>query len=100
MELETFRATLAANAAPEGLPSALRALWLVAKGDWDNAHQIAQNDDGADGAWVHAYLHRLEGDLSNAAYWYHRAGRTAGQTTLQAEWNEIVEALLNGRQTA
>ncbi len=100
MELETFKATLAADAAPEGLPAALRALWLVAKGDWDNAHQIAQSDDGADAAWVHAYLHRLEGDLSNATYWYDRASRTAGQTTLQAEWNEIAEALLNSRQTA
>ncbi|MGE4218155.1 MAG: hypothetical protein AB7G39_01805 [Alphaproteobacteria bacterium] len=100
MELETFKATLAADAAPEGLPSALKALWHVAKGDWDNAHQIAQSDEGADAAWVHAYLHRLEGDLSNANYWYGRAGRVAGEATLQAEWNDIAAALLNGRSAA
>lgn len=99
MELETFKTTLTADAAPNGLPPALCALWHVAKGDWDNAHRIAQSDDSADAAWVHAYLHRVEGDLSNAAYWYGRAGRAAGQATLQSEWNDIVAALLPGRRT-
>jgi hypothetical protein len=73
MTLEEYRQTLAA-ASPPSVPPLLQALWHDAKGDWDQAHQLAQDVSGADGAWVHAYLHRKEGDLSNARYWYRQAG--------------------------
>jgi hypothetical protein len=79
---------------PEGLRASLRALWWDAQGNWDRAHEIAQDVDNAEGAWVHAYLHRKEGDLSNAGYWYRRAGQQAARGDLEAEWSRIVEALL------
>jgi hypothetical protein len=69
-------------------------MWWAAKGDWDRAHKIVQDEDTADAAWVHAYLHRVEGDLSNARYWYHRATRTPANGPLQEEWDSIVAALL------
>ena len=73
---------------------ALLALWWNAKGDWERAHEIAQDVSGADGAWVHAYLHRKEGDLGNAAYWYRRAGREVATGDLRVEWEGIVGELL------
>lgn len=81
---------------PPGLNPRLQALWYDARGDWDEAHRSVQDDSGGDGAWVHAYLHRKEGDAGNAAYWYGRAGKPvpAEGTTLTAEWEAIVRALL------
>ena len=76
---------------PEPAPQA--ALWWAARGDWDLAHAVAQADDGADAAWVHAYLHRVEGDLDNAAYWYRRAGRPVATGPLEPEWAAIAAAL-------
>ena len=78
---------------PELAP-ALRALWHDARGDWDAAHRIAQEDDSRDAAWVHAYLHRKEGDISNARYWYARAGKTAYAGSLDEEWRKIATSLL------
>ena len=77
---------------------ALQALWYDGRGDWQRAHECAQDDHSRDGSWVHAYLHRKEGDAGNAGYWYARAGRTmpAAGVTLQAEWAEIARALLDG----
>ena len=89
-----FRASLK-GAAPAGeLASPLAALWWAAKGDWEKAHKLVQDDESADAAWVHAYLHRLEGDLSNAGYWYRRAGQPVAKDELDAEWERIVSALL------
>lgn len=79
---------------PSYLLEALQALWYAKKGDWHKAHQIAQDSGGADSAWVHAYLHRQEGDLSNARYWYNRAGQPISQQSLGAEWEQIVKDLL------
>lgn len=79
---------------PETLPLPLRALWFDGKNDWPSAHQCAQAVPGWEGAWVHAYLHRKEGDLSNARYWYRRAGKSEFKGDLQAEWEEIVQTLL------
>jgi hypothetical protein len=73
---------------------ALLALWWDAKGDWERAHEIAQDVSDADGAWVHAYLHRKERDLGNAAYWYRRAGRAVGTGDSRVEWEGIVGELL------
>jgi hypothetical protein len=80
--------------APTTLQPALRALWHDHQGNWDEAHRIAQDIDDETGAWVHAYLHRKEGDLSNAAYWYRRARRNVASGPLSDEWTEIVQALL------
>jgi len=75
------------------MPPPLVALWWAGKGDWDKAHSIAQDDASADAAWVHAYLHRVEGDLPNAGYWYRRASRPVAAGALDAEWTQIVAVL-------
>jgi len=79
---------------PSDLPPALQGLWIDKQGDWDKAHQIVQNAPDRDSAWVHAYLHREEGDLGNASYWYRRAGRTKSNASLAQEWEDIAQALL------
>ena len=91
-----FRATLADTAPASGLEPPLAALWWAAKGDWDRAHKIVQDEGDADAAWVHAYLHRVEGDLGNASYWYRQAGQPVAKDSLEAEWERIVSALLGG----
>ena len=93
MTLDEFRATLTGDTPPD-VASPLRALWHDARGDWEEAHRIAQDIDDRDGARVHAYLHRKEGDLGNAAYWYRRAEQTVAADALDAEWDRIVTALL------
>ena len=95
MNLESFRASLNDSAPPEGMPALLTALWHAGRDEWDKAHRIAQNDGSAWGAWVHAHLHRVEGDEGNAGYWYRRAGRPHCQDSLEAEWAELVGVLLN-----
>ncbi len=97
MEFAAFRATLAELSPPSGISPALRALWLAARDDWSGAHEIAQRDPTPAGAWAHAYLHRGEGDLDNAAYWYRRAGKPLATGALDAEWEEIVADLLSAR---
>jgi hypothetical protein len=92
MNISEFRASLAA-ASPPPPSHALRALWLDAKGDWDGAHDAAQADEGGAGDWVHAYLHRKEGDAGNAANWYRRARKPVCETSLDEEWASIVSAL-------
>jgi len=82
------------NAAPQAdLAPPLAALWWAAKGNWDAAHKIVQDESDADSAWVHAYLHRVEGDLSNAGYWYRRAGKPIASDALETEWERIASAL-------
>src|SRR4051794_40283640 len=93
--LEEFRASLTGPLPPPALDLALQALWWDAHGNWDRAHACAQvNEADPSAAWVHAYLHRKEGDLANAAYWYRRAGRPAAQHELEAEWVAIAAELL------
>lgn len=84
-----------ASPAPEW-GGALRALWLDARGDWEGAHAAAQAAGSRDGDWVHAYLHRKEGDEGNAGYWYARAGRPHCTASLTAEWEQIARSLLGG----
>jgi hypothetical protein len=78
----------------EGMPEALRALSHDARGDWTAAHEWAQKAETPEGAWVHAYLHRKEGDPGNAAYWYRRAGQPFPKSSVEAEWEQIAGALL------
>jgi hypothetical protein len=91
MTIEEFR-----SADPSTLSAPLRALREDAADQWDAAHREVQDDDSADAAWVHAYLHRKEGDISNAGYWYARAGKPRFQGSLEDEWVEIATALLKG----
>ena len=91
-----FRASLSGATPAPDLGAPLAALWWAAKGNWDEAHRIAQDERGANAAWVHAYLHRVEGDLGNAGYWYRQAGQPVAKDTLEAEWERIVSALLGG----
>ncbi|MGA2449723.1 MAG: hypothetical protein ABTD50_13655 [Polyangiaceae bacterium] len=94
---DDLRASAHDSAPPIGLGTLLRALWLDAHGDWDGAHGIVQDDESRDGAWVHAYLHRKEGDATNAAYWYDRAARSAATIPLDDEWRAIADTLLIGK---
>jgi hypothetical protein len=95
MTLEEFRESLNSERLPQDLTLSLTSLWWDAKGDWTKAHESAQQDEGPAGAWVHAYLHRKEGDLPNARYWYRRAGKPRARIPLDHEWVEIVNALVN-----
>jgi len=85
-----------ANGSDE-LDGALLALWWDGRGDWERAHEVAQEVSGADGAWIHAYLHRKEGDLANAGYWYRRAGRPVGAGDLRLEWEGIATEMFQRR---
>ena len=97
MLLDAFTASLKDATPPTGLPPALVALWHDGHGDWEQAHQVAQDVDDETGAWVHAYLHRKEGDLDNAGYWYRRASRDRFTGTLDDEWTSIVIPIPAGR---
>jgi hypothetical protein len=94
MTIKEFRDSLSNATPPSGLSLALAGLWWIANGNWNRAHESAQQDEGTDGAWVHAYLHRKEGDASNAAYWYGRAVKRPSSSSFEEEWNEIATALL------
>ena len=94
MTFQEFEQSTAAEGPPE-LPVALQAMWWDAKGDWAKAHECAQERETGDHAWVHAYLHRKEGDDANAGYWYRRASRPPFSGSLQDEWREITQTLLN-----
>lgn len=89
-DLHECSAARAAN-----LPPLLHALWYEAHGDWERAHSIAQDIESTDAAWVHAYLHRKEGDTSNAGYWYRRAGRSLFAGSIHEEWTTLVTHLLS-----
>ena len=91
---ESFRATLADAEPPRGLSAPLRALWHLEKGEWEAAHALVQDDASRAGAWVHAHVHRIEGGLWNARYWYGQAGQKAGEGDIAAERATILAALL------
>jgi hypothetical protein len=94
MNLKSFSDSLKTTTPPKGLSAALLALWHAARGDWEKAHRIVQDDGGTDAAWVHAFLHRKEGDRSNASYWYSRAGKEPFAGEFDAEWQSILTTLL------
>ena len=94
MNLNEFRASLSAAEPPRELSLALAGLWWDAKGNWTKAHESAQQDEGPEGSWVHAYLHRKEGDSSNAGYWYRRAGKTYFRGSFEEESQQIASSLL------
>jgi hypothetical protein len=94
MKFEEFKASMSDALPPKGITASLAALWYAGKGDWEQAHAIAQDVPTREGSWVHAYLHRVEGDQWNANYWYNRAGRSIPALSLEQEWAEIVQSLL------
>lgn len=94
MNLTTFKASLTSPTPPPEASVYLQALWHEAKGDWDKAHVLIQDLPDKNAAWLHAYLHRQEGDTWNADYWYSKAGRKRPATSLQEEWEQIATALL------
>jgi len=94
VSMADFKASLSGAAPAPGLDAPLAALWWAAKGNWNEAHKIAQDHQTADAAWVHAYLHRAEGDLGNAGYWYRQAGKPVAAGSLEIEWEQMVSALL------
>ncbi len=98
MTLAAFKRSLVGPTPPAALTPALAALWWARQGKWDKAHEIVMNDEGKDCAWVHAYLHRVEGDLANAGYWYVQADRPVASQELNMEWEAIAQALLTHKQ--
>ena len=95
MNLQEFTLTTLRDSPPAGLIPALEALWYLRKGNWDRAHAIVQkNEDDDVYAWVHAHLHRIEGDLANAGYWYRRAGKKTADAALEEEWKSLVARFL------
>ena len=97
MTFEEFKQSLKSEAPPLQLNELLQALWYAGKGDWEASHNIAQNIHSNDGSWIHAYLHRQEGDVSNASYWYRRAEKKmpSNAVSLEKEWEAIVIQLLD-----
>lgn len=97
MNLAGFRRSLADETPPCGHSPALAALWHGARGEWDKAHAVVQNESSVDAAWVHAWLHRVEGDASNARYWYGQAGKAEADGSTETEWAAIATALLEAK---
>jgi hypothetical protein len=95
VSFDDFKVSLAQASPPTGLSVPLQALWWAGKNNWDKAHQLVMGDDSADAAWVHAYLHRVEGDLPNARYWYRQATREPAMNALDAEWAAIVSEFVS-----
>jgi hypothetical protein len=93
---DDFKTSLTQTAPPSGLNAPLQALWWAGKDDWDRAHKLVMETSGADAAWVHAYLHRVEGDLPNARYWYAQAGKPPASNPLRDEWGAIIATMLGG----
>jgi hypothetical protein len=94
--IDGFRDSVSAAAPPADVGPALQALWWLRKGEWSRAHEVCQGHEGdRDCDWVHAHLHREEGDLSNAGYWYRHAGKPVATCSLQEEWEQVTTALLH-----
>ena len=94
MTLAQFKISLKGTLPPDKINALLLSLWYDAKGNWNRAHETAQDITGRDGSWIHAYLHRKEGDLSNASYWYSIAGKPIPSSSLEEEWENILKALI------
>jgi len=94
MNLQDFNNSLSQNIPPGGASDYLKSLWYDGKGNWQKAHELIQDIEDKSAAWIHAYLHRKEGDIWNADYWYSRAGKKRPSVSLNEEWNDIVEAML------
>lgn len=94
MTLEEFRSSISQFAPPKNISVILESLWHDAKGNWDKSHELIQDLPSKDAAWIHAYLHRKEGDKANAGYWYGRAGKSMPANSLDEEWLALVKNFL------
>ncbi len=94
MNFESFQSSLSANAPAASMNVYLQSLWYDGRSDWERAHTIIQDIEDTTAAWIHAYLHRKEGDAGNAKYWYNKAGNPVPDCSLEKEWEMIVKALL------
>ena len=94
MQFENFLQSITASSSPPDCSIYLQSMWYDAKGDWYEAHSLVDHLHDSTACWVHAYLHRKEGDIGNADYWYRRAGKTRPAISLEEEWETIVKALL------
>ena len=94
MTVVSFKESITNNEPSQGISIYLKALWYDAKGDWNKSHELIQDVEDANAAWIHAYLHRKEGDISNADYWYRRAGKKRFSFSLEKEWEEITSGLI------
>ena len=97
MTLQEFKDSIRNPIPPKSLSKNLLALWHDSNDNWDEAHNIVQATSGFDGDWIHAYLHRKEGDLSNASYWYSKVGKTHPNVSLKMEWEELANYLLTNQ---
>lgn len=93
MTPESFKESLSQPQPPDNISDYLKALWYDANGNWDKAHKLIQDIDTEYASWIHAYLHRKEGDNGNAGYWYKRAGKNSSSASLQKEWEQILNEL-------
>lgn len=98
MTLSDFQKSLSDPQPPSGLSVPLRGLWYAAKGEWDKAHKTVQDENSPESAWVHAHLHKQEGDISNAGYWYAKSPRNTSRLTLEEEWKQIADTLLKNQE--
>lgn len=96
MTFQEFKSSVSQPNPPAGISDLLKAMWYDEKGDWETSHNIAQDIHTEKGSLIHAYLHRKEGDLSNAAYWYRQARRPVAKNSLREEWEQIVNEFLQG----
>lgn len=94
MNYTEFVQSLSLSEPPGELSPMLLSLWYDGKGDWNASHDVAQDIQNKNGSWIHAYLHRKEGDLSNARYWYSLAGKPESKATLEQEWEQLVKQFL------
>ena len=95
MDYKEFLKSLKDEEVPENISVYLKSLWEDGKNNWEGAHEIIQDIENENGSWIHAYLHRKEGDNGNASYWYHKAGKKMPNISLDEEWKSLVEFFLN-----
>ncbi len=98
MDFSAFKSSLSAGEMPSTLSVLLQALWQDGRGNWEAAHNLVQDLSGKQAAWIHAYLHRKEGDTGNADYWYRKAGKVRPQVSLGQEWEDLIHALLQDEE--
>jgi hypothetical protein len=94
MNFSTFKDSLSKSSPPANISVYLESLWFDGKGDWDKSHTIIQDVEDKNASWIHAYLHRKEGDTGNADYWYNKAGKKRPSVSLDEEWEQMVNAFL------
>ncbi|WP_343486078.1 hypothetical protein [Allomuricauda sp. d1] len=94
-DYNAFQETLANQAPPDTWPKALQSLWYDAKGNWHTAHDLIDGSNDSTAKWIHAYLHRKEGDEWNAGYWYRQAGKSFPKMTLDEEAKQLVLEILS-----